>query len=118
MQRCNSYNIILRALSAVALALGLVLIPLSQAEATSCSDLSPGGSSSSCGSWCETVSEQGGYRLNKLLQITITRAADGSSCTTNEVCGGGSCWFRIEPEEPLIIEPEPKKSAKPKKRRR
>ena len=33
MKRCN---IILRALSAVALALGLVLIPLSQAEATSC----------------------------------------------------------------------------------
>lgn len=116
MQRCN---IILRTLSAILMALTLVMIPLSQAAATSCSNLFPGESSSYCGSWCGSTPLSDGGSIEKSLHITITRSTSGYyPCTTNEVCGGGPCWSRIDPTEPLIIEPEPKKSAKPKKRRR
>ncbi len=112
MQHCN---IILRTLGAILMALTLVLIPLSQAEATSCSNINPGGSTSYCDVLCAIIQEQGGYTLIKRSQVTITRPGIDLQCTRNEVCGGGPCWDREEP--PLIIEPEPE-SAQPKKRRR
>ena len=83
MKRCN---IILRMLSAVALALGLVLIPLSQAEATSCSDLAPGESTWYCGSTCYHV-DYGYYVFIKYWDTTITRPTDAPHCTTNRFCG-------------------------------
>lgn len=116
MQHCN---IILRTLGATLMALTLVLIPLSQAEATPCENLFPGESRSYCGSWCASIAIQDGATIEKLLHITITRSTDGYyPCTTNEVCGGGSCRSITDLTGPLIIEPEPKESAKPKKRRR
>ena len=91
MKRCN---IILRALSASVLALALVLVPLSQAEADECSTLSPGESTSYCeGYYCD-ISYIGPFYVISWWKVTVTRPIDSSSCTENWECPASGCTDR------------------------
>lgn len=83
------YNIILRALSAVALALGMVLIPLSQAEAVPCPD--PNWTYSYC-DWnaeCDSFYIYP-FTIKKYEKVTKTL----SGCEMFSVCSS-SCLKRI-----------------------
>lgn len=99
------YNIILRTLGATMLALALVLIPLSQAEASHqgrCADLEPGDSSgycwphSSCGERYlrtepiyDSIGRQIGYK--EIYQVggfyhETVRPTESPQCTSSDYC--------------------------------
>lgn len=103
------YNIILRTLGATMLALTLVLIPLSQAEALSCSDVQPGFSasgcdwSSVCGSWSTNEPIRilgrviGVQRVDHYIHdyVTLSRPTWVSECReTNRYCSS-SCYLPV-----------------------
>lgn len=104
------YNIILRTLGATMLALALVLIPLSQAEALSCSDVQPGFSASDCdwSSVCKSWSTNrhitffgrtiGVQRVDhyKHDYVTLSRPTWVPQCReTNRYCSS-SCYFSVD----------------------
>ena len=97
MKRCN---IILRALSAVMLALGLVLIPLSQAEALpSCEEIAPGATVSECSStFCgATVSYP--FVIVSVYKDTMTRSSSPPyHCTGSRECWASECTWRYYTE--------------------
>ena len=93
-------EIILRTLGATMLALGLVLIPLSQAEATvvPC-NITPGTTVTSCEGHCDTERGSGGHiveggevvgvyvqRANFKYKVTRTRKTEAPYCHENKVC--------------------------------
>ena len=100
-------EIILRTSGAIALALTMVLIPLSQAEAmpTEPCSIEPGTTTGYCGRYpCERI-EGDSYVLLKYRYVTLTRPTEAPYCysSVSSECGANGCQF---------------KSAKPKKRRR
>lgn len=106
-------EVILRASGAILVALTLVLIPLSQAEATlvSC-NIAPGSTVTNCEGHCDTESGYGGsiregsdivgvyiQRAKFKYKVTLTRPTEAPYCYENKSCettGRPYCYPDVE----------------------
>lgn len=86
-------EIILRTLGAFLMALALVLIPLSQAEARTCPGLGPGEKLISCLGVCKTK-KANGYKYIYRTERTFFRPTWAPQCRVSTTCGG-TCVDRV-----------------------